>query len=93
MTYGPKAVYLNNLAACLLKLERYVHAQIISFTMFSDETASWEEAEIAASHALKRDPKLVKARYRKALAKRGQGKYREALRRTSYTNLTISFMS
>ena len=39
----------------------------------------YTEAEGAASTALRRDPKLLKARYRRALARKGQGNYAGAL--------------
>ncbi|KIP07573.1 hypothetical protein PHLGIDRAFT_127540 [Phlebiopsis gigantea 11061_1 CR5-6] len=59
-TYGPRLVYLNNLAAAYLKVERF------------------GDAEYAAEHALMRDPKLDKARYRRALARKGEERYKAA---------------
>ncbi|KAJ3554386.1 hypothetical protein NM688_g3139 [Phlebia brevispora] len=59
--YGPRVVYLNNLTAALLKLERY------------------EEAEATASQALHRDHKLMKARFRRGVARKNTGYYRCAI--------------
>ena len=60
-TYGPKAAFMNNLSAALLKV------------------GDWAHAETAATWALDRDHKLVKARYRRGLARKGRGNYVAAL--------------
>ncbi|KAI0345588.1 hypothetical protein BDW22DRAFT_1426260 [Trametopsis cervina] len=60
-TYGPRAVYMNNLAAAYLKLEKYY------------------EADHAATVALTRDRKLLKARYRRGLARKALEEYRAAM--------------
>ncbi|KAI0357173.1 hypothetical protein OH77DRAFT_1476655 [Trametes cingulata] len=57
LTYGPRPVYMSNLAVALLKLELY------------------DVAESAATRALYHDPKNVKARFRRALARRHTKRY------------------
>ncbi|KAJ3554387.1 hypothetical protein NM688_g3137 [Phlebia brevispora] len=59
--YSPKAIYLNNLTAALLKLERY------------------EEAEATTSQALRRNHKLMKARFRRGVARKHMGNYLSAI--------------
>ncbi|GJE90513.1 hypothetical protein PsYK624_066530 [Phanerochaete sordida] len=55
LTYGPRLVYVNHLAAAYLKLKRY------------------RDAALCAEDVLERDPKQLKARFRRAMARKGQG--------------------
>ncbi|KAJ3758825.1 hypothetical protein EV360DRAFT_43092 [Lentinula raphanica] len=61
-TYKPLPLYMSNLAAALLKLNR------------------WNEAEIAADHATLVEPTLLKAYFRRGVARRHGGKYNGAIR-------------
>ncbi|KAJ4494355.1 hypothetical protein C8R41DRAFT_829828 [Lentinula lateritia] len=61
-TYKPLPVYMSNLAAALIKLER------------------WDEAEMAADHAILVDPTLLKGYFRRGVARRHYGKPKGAVR-------------
>ncbi|KAJ3737044.1 hypothetical protein DFJ43DRAFT_1035816 [Lentinula guzmanii] len=63
--YKPLPLYMSNLAAALIKLERI---------------PSWDDAEMAADHATLVDPTLLKGYFRRGVARRHCGKYQGAIR-------------
>lgn len=78
MIYEPRPVYMSNLAAALLKMERYV-AQLRVMVALSLYSCSYREAVSAADRAILHEPKNIKARYRRGLAKKAQGVYADAI--------------
>ncbi|KAJ2992041.1 hypothetical protein NUW54_g8026 [Trametes sanguinea] len=63
---------MSNLAAALLKLELWVHYLIRTDDCDTDDRIcdSWDLAENAATRALIHDPKHIKARFRRAIARK-----------------------
>lgn len=49
------------------------------------KVGEWDQADVAATWALHRDPKLVKARYRRGLARKEMGNFVFALNGPTWT--------